>query len=601
MVFCQVRKCRWTFHAFGFQYWKLAWSQHSQTTESCVFWPQLILQLASFSQSASDGMLCHEEPSTAYGFKHQGASFSNVVSDTTWYEDEVSAPHTLKYKPDINEKYVLNELSDLLPVPHCNSAVNLFTDDRAPKLLDNIAVDGFLSPEEKLRGVFLQNLKGKTAVEHALAATGVNVNLDVISGVVNKGNLGGEAMVIFFRWAIKQPSISNNSECYNIITKALGRRKFFGFMMDLLDEMRSNGTISLETLSIILDSFIRARRVKRAIEIFERAEEYGLEYSTRSLNVLVQCLCQRSHIVAASRVLNSVKGKVPANASTYNIIISGWSKLGSICEIKRYLEEMEIEGFSPDCSTFSYLIEGLGRSGQIDEAVSVFEGLKEKDVLVYNALIANFAIVGDFELCMKYYARMLNDKCDPNLDTYTTIISRYLKARKVADALEIFDEMISRGFIPSTSTVTSYIERLCSYGPPYAALMVYKKAMKAGVSISLPAYKLLFTRLSRFGKCGMMLTLWDEMQESGHSSDMEVYEHIINGLCNIGQLENAVLVMEESLQKGFCPGRLIWSKLNNKLMDSNHVGKAYSLFLKIKAARRVENARRYWRSTGWHF
>jgi len=91
------------------------------------------------------------------------------------------------------------------------------------------------------------------------------------------------------------------------------------------------------------------------------------------------------------------------------------------------------------------------------------------------------------------------------------------------------------------------------------------------------------------------------MQECGYSSDLEVYEYIICGLCNVGQLENAVLVMEEALGKGFCPSRLVYSKLSNKLLATKKTEMAYKLFLKIKHARSLENARNYWRSNGWHF
>lgn len=77
---------------------------------------------------------------------------------------------------------------------------------------------------------------------------------------------------------------------------------------------------------------------------------------------------------------------------------------------------------------------------------------------------------------------------------------------------------------------------------------------------------------------------------------MEVYEHVIHGLCNVGQLENAVLVMEESLRKGFFPSKLICSKLNNKLLNSNKVEMAYKLFLKIKVTRCNENSWRHWRA-----
>ena len=95
--------------------------------------------------------------------------------------------------------------------------------------------------------------------------------------------------------------------------------------------------------------------------------------------------------------------------------------------------------------------------------------------------------------------------------------------------------------------------------------------------------------------------MWEDLQGCGYSSDLEVYEYIISGLCNIGHLENAVLVMEECLQKGFCPSRLVYSKLSNRLLASDKAERAYKLFLKIKYARSCENVRRYWRANGWHF
>ncbi|KAK4750565.1 hypothetical protein SAY87_004047 [Trapa incisa] len=563
---------------------------------------------------------CHLKATTRYVAHHPQKLFwyfSGAIRPSTGHStslmayysmtsDDDLANRALKHQTVIEEKYILNELSELLAVPLGCPTSHRFKDSHETNLPQVRAFDGFLSPEEKLHGVFHQKLKGRTAIEGALNNTGIDLTVDVISRVVNMGNLGGEAMVIFFKWAIGQPSIKKDTDCFNIIIKALGRRKYFDFMEKMLFEMRSIGMRpNLETLLIVLDSFIGARKVNKAICFFGRLGEFGWESDTESLNVLIQNLCKRSHVGAATRVLRSLKEKIPFNAMTHHIIMSGWSKLGRVDEIKKILEEMAADGFMPDCLSVSYLIESFGRAGQIDEAVKVFNSIKEKDcridLTLYNAMITNFAVVRDFDSCMKYYESMLSDGCNPSTDTYTTLISACLKARKVAYALEMFDDMLGRKLVPSTGTVTLFIEPLCSYGPPYAAMSIYKKSRKAGCKISLTSYKLLLKRLSRFGKCGMLLKLWEEMQESGHSSDMEVYECIIDGLCNIGQLDNAVLVMEECLQKGFCPGRLIWSKLSNKLMASYKVEKAYKLFLKIKVARRNENARRYWRANGWHF
>ena len=73
--------------------------------------------------------------------------------------------------------------------------------------------------------------------------------------------------------------------------------------------------------------------------------------------------------------------------------VDGWSKLGRVSETESVLKAMLVDGFSPDCLTFSYLIEGLGRVSQIDDAVEIFEHMKEKgcvlDTGTYNAMISN--------------------------------------------------------------------------------------------------------------------------------------------------------------------------------------------------------------------
>ena len=530
--------------------------------------------------------------------------FSSLHPLPNSFYGEEPFPDRPKIASNLDERLVLEQISELLPIPRYKSQ-NPTSKGRESEE-ERIPVDGFLSPEEKLRGVFLQKLKGKAAIDQALSNVGVNVNVDVLGKVVSSGNLGAEAMVAFFNWAVKQPMLPRDIGSYRVIVKALGRRKFFKFMMEVLHDMRVNGIeADLLMLSIVIDSFVRTGHVSKAIQVFSNLDDLGLRRNTEALNVLLSCLCQRSHVGAASSFFNSIKRKIPFDVTTYNVVAGGWSKLGRVNEIERIMKEMEADGFCPDCRMFSFLIEGMGRAGRMDEAAEVFCNLKKKnclpDTAAYNAMIFNFVSIGDFVECMKYYNEMLSNNCEPSLETYTRIITGFLRARKVADALQMFDEMLRRGVVPSTGMITSFIKHLCSYGPPYAALMIYKKTRKLGCTISLDAYKILLMRLSKFGKCGTLLNIWQEMQECGYSSDIEVYEYIISGLCNVGQLENAVLVMEESLQKGFCPSRLVYSKLSNRLLASNKTEMAYKLFLKIKHARSLKNARSYWRSNGWHF
>ncbi|XP_010523636.1 PREDICTED: putative pentatricopeptide repeat-containing protein At5g43820 [Tarenaya hassleriana] len=541
-----------------------------------------------------------------YYLPHLSSLFSLYRSSTmdlrsAFSEREESSNHTV-----LDERYVLGELSNLLPTSRKTSIATLEKDSSSRNQVAIRAADAFLSPEDKLRGVFLQKLKGKAAIEKALTDVGIDLSIDIVANVVNRGNLSGEEMVTFFNWAIREHGVPKDVDICNVILRALGRRKFFSHMMDLLWGMAfERVNPNLQSVTIVMDYFIRANYVQRALKLFEESEEFGVQCNTELLNKLLRCLCERLHVGSANTSFNSKKGKIPFDNSTYNTLISGWSKLGDIEQMEKILREMVEAGLNPDCLTFSHLIEGLGRAGRMDDAVEIFDHIKEKGIVpntsVYNAMISNFISSRDFDESMRYYKRMLDNGCEPDLDTYTKLILGFIKARRVADTLEMFEEMLSRGIAPTTGVITSFLKPLCSYGPPHAALVIYQKARKAGCRISQSAYKLLLQRLSRFGKCGTLLNVWDEMQESGYACDVEVYEYIVDGLCNIGHLENAVLVMEEAIRKGFCPNRLVYSRLSNKLMASNKTEMAYKLFLKIKEARGRENARRYWRSNGWHF
>ena len=67
--------------------------------------------------------------------------------------------------------------------------------------------------------------------------------------------------------------------------------------------------------------------------------------------------------------------------------------MGRVSETKSVLKAMLVDGFSLNCLTFSYFIEGLGRVDRIDDAVEIFEHMKEKgcvlDIGTYNAMISN--------------------------------------------------------------------------------------------------------------------------------------------------------------------------------------------------------------------
>lgn len=513
-------------------------------------------------------------------------------------------PHTTPFPSDhavITERFVLEQLSEILPIPKDR----ILDTENSPQKNVRV-VDGFLSPVEKIRGVFLQKLKWKSAINYSLSETGVEITPEIFAEVVNWGNLDGKSMVSFFDWVITQKKLGKCTDVYNVILKALGRRGFFGFMEKVLFRMKDDGVApNGKTVGIVLDAYVARRQVCKAVMMFERLEEIEVRHDSESLAAIIHSLCRWGHASVAQSIFNKMKGRITVSKIVYNEIIGGWAKIGRVKEVERNWEEMVANGLSPDSETYRHRIKCFGRAGRINDAVCAFEKMKEKgcvpDVITYNAIISNFIFAKELDKGIEYYKTMIANNCFPDIDTSSRLICALLKFRRVSDALELYDEMLARGIYPTTGMVTSFIEPLCSYGPPHAAMVIYNKAKKIGCRLSMKAYKLLLMRLSKFGKCGMVLKIWEEMEANGHSSDTEVYEYIIDGLCNTGKLDHAVLVLEESMKSGFCIGRLVYSKLSNMLLEMNKVETAYKLLLKVRDARLKANMKRIWRYNGWHF
>ncbi|KAH9299949.1 hypothetical protein KI387_011532 [Taxus chinensis] len=468
------------------------------------------------------------------------------------------------------------------------------------------SLDDHLTDYDKICGVFLQKLKGKAAIEAAFQQTGVILTQETIDRVVKRASLGGEALLTFFRWAGKQPNCQHNLNSYNDMLNGLGRRKYFDHMEAFLHQMNTQGPPpTVKTMDIVMTRYIKANRITEAVRTFDRMEEFGLMADTAALNTLLHRLCQENHTSSAKSLLNKIRKKTSPDNITYSILIGGWARQGRTEEVCRTLNDMTGQGLKPDNITYNYVLDGLFRAGRNKDAAKLLKNMSRKGcsptTIIYNTMIRNLCLEGNLDEGLKYYDEMLSKGSKPNITTYNLLIRFFIKARRVADALEIFNLLRESVEIPEVGTVNSFIEPLCKFGPPDAALQFYELMKQMGCSPNLKTYKLLLMRLGRFGFWDQMLKLWNEMQESGWDSDVEVYTYVVNGFCNGRKLDEATHFMGEALSKGFCPGRIICSKLINKLIRARKVEAAYNLFRRFKDARRIDKIKRIRRSRGWQY
>ncbi|KAF8516021.1 hypothetical protein BU17DRAFT_51204 [Hysterangium stoloniferum] len=136
-----------------------------------------------------------------------------------------------------------------------------------------------------------------------------------------------------------------------------------------------------------------------------------------------------------------------------------------------------------------YMIIGLAHGGQLQAAdvhrMRILEAGGTPSADAYAALICNLKdTTDDTGNALQYWEEALSRGCSPNIFMYNTIISRLAKARKAEQALAVFRQMQENGIQPSTITYGAIITAACRVSDA-AAAEAYFEQMTAS-----PKYKL---------------------------------------------------------------------------------------------------------------
>ncbi|KAK7263222.1 hypothetical protein RJT34_30809 [Clitoria ternatea] len=178
----------------------------------------------------------------------------------------------------------------------------------------------------------------------------------------------------------------------------------------------------------ILYTYGRLGKYNRAIYIFEKMKESGVDLT------LV----------------------------TYNVMLDVYGKMGrSWNKILDLLDEMRSKGLQLDEFICSTVISACGRQGMLDEARNSFTELKlngyKLGTITYNAIL-QLGFIDDERVAVM--DTMPSKGISPNAITYTIVIDAYGKTGKEDEALKLFGQMKELGCVPNVCTSNSVLAKL---------------------------------------------------------------------------------------------------------------------------------------------
>ncbi|KAL0326918.1 UNVERIFIED_CONTAM: Pentatricopeptide repeat-containing protein, mitochondrial [Sesamum angustifolium] len=334
--------------------------------------------------------------------------------------------------------------------------------------------------------------------------------------VLKKLNNAGIMALSFFRWAEKRKKFQHTPECYNVLIESLGKIKQFKMVWLLVDEMNSKDLLCKDTFALVSRRFARAKRVKEAVEAFERMEKkYGLKPELQDYNRLLDTLSKSRHVENAQE----------PDVVTYGILINAYCKGKRYDEAVGLYSEMERKNIKATPHIYCTLINGLGSEKRLTEAVKFFELCKgSSDCVIeaptYNALVGAYCWstrMHDAYRTKEAYCvfqKMSNEAgCEPTVSTYEIMVRMFCSEGRTDMALRVWDQMKARGVLPGMHMFSALINGLCNDRKLDEACKYLQEMLDMGMRPPDCMFKHLKQFLLNEGKEGIIIILSHKIEE----------------------------------------------------------------------------------------
>ncbi|KAG2267263.1 hypothetical protein Bca52824_061818 [Brassica carinata] len=227
-------------------------------------------------------------------------------------------------------------------------------------------------------------------------------------------------------------------------------------------------------------------------------------------------------------LLMELKGYTP-DVVSYSTVVNGYCRFGELEKVWKLIEVMKDKGLKPNSYTYGSVILLLCRSCKLAEAEEAFREMIRQgivpDTVVYTTLIDGFCKRGNIRAASKFFHEMLSLDIAPDVLTYTAVISGFCRVGDMVEAGKLFHEMLCRGLEPDSITFTEVINGYCKAGQEHeGGLVLYRGMVEKGFSVSASTYSALIKGFFKRKKFVEAREVFEQMKREGLAGDKEIFD-----------------------------------------------------------------------------
>ncbi|CAA7388640.1 unnamed protein product [Spirodela intermedia] len=332
------------------------------------------------------------------------------------------------------------------------------------------------------------------------------------------------------------------------------------------------------TSNIMISGFLGMDELDSARELFD-----GMPLrDVVSWNTLMSAYARAGEMELARKLFDEMPKR---NIVSWNALISGYSQNGQVEEATSVFSQMLHSGVDPDSATMLNVLSALSGAEDdledelVDRVVALARSMNS--VSVSTALLNLYAKMGRMEEARKVFEGIP----EKDLVTWNAMIGGYSHNQRPAEAIELFRLMTQKGHPkPDGITMVSLIDACSQMGALDLGEWIHTFIRKNKIHLDVFLYTAL---VDMYAKCGDLVRarhLFDEMPRK----DLPSWNAMINGMAAHGHAREALRAFQQMGSDGVAPNEITFIGLLSACAHGGLVGEGLELFHRMHRQYGVE-------------
>lgn len=234
-------------------------------------------------------------------------------------------------------------------------------------------------------------------------------------------------------------------------------------------------------------------------------------------------------------------------------------------------------GLEPDRFIANSFVHMYASCGDISSARKVFDGIRDKNVVSWNAMLDGYAKCGDTGSARALFDSMT----ERDVVSWSSLIDGYVKAEEYSEAMALFDRMRMIGPRANDVTMVSVLSACAHLGSVERGRLLHRYLSENGLPLTLA---LRTSLVDMYAKCGAI----DEAMAVFHlaqadRTDVLLWNAMIGGLATHGLVAESIELFAEMQRIGIVPDEITYLCL---LSTCAHGGLVHEAFYFLESLER---------------